>query len=297
MEWLNYHHLLYFWTVAREGSIARATKVLRLAPATVSAQLKLLETSLEQPLFERVGRRLVLTEVGQVVYRYADEIFSLGRELRETLNGRPSGRPIRLRVGIADAVPKLIAHRLLEPVVSFSEPVHLVCKEATPEQLLDDLMRHELDIILTNTPVTGASRVRAYNHPLGTSGVSFFATRAIAKRHANGFPRSLDAAPMLLPTENTTLRRAIDQYFDAQRIRPELVAEFDDSALMKVFGERGSGIFPGPSVIADDICARYRVAVVGSTTAIRERFYAITVERKIKHPAAAAITEAARIRG
>lgn len=296
MEWLNYHHLLYFWTVAREGSIARATKTLRLSPATISAQLKLLEGALDQTLFDRVGRKLVLTEAGQVVYRYADEIFSLGRELRETLAGRPAGRPLRLRVGVADAVPKLIAYRLLEPVLSVPEPVRLVCREATPEHLLAELMRHQLDVVLTDTPVTGASHLRAYNHPLGMCGVSFFASRALMKRHGKDFPSGLDGAPMLLPSETSTLRRALDQFFAAHRIRPNVIAEFDDSALMKVFGERGAGIFAGPSMIEDDIRARYGVVVIGRTNVIRERFYAVTVERKIKHPATAAITAAARVR-
>lgn len=296
MEWLNYHHLLYFWTVAKEGSIAKASKTLRLAPATISGQIRMLEEALDQELFSRTGRSLVLTDTGQVVYRYAEDIFSLGRELRETLKGRPAGRPVKLRVGVADVIPKLIAHRLLQPALAMPEPVHLVVREARADQLLAELSLHELDVVITDTPVTGAARVRAFNHPLGETGITFFATPNLAKRYRTGFPKSLERAPLLLPTETSTLRRALDHFFDATGVRPQIVAEFDDSALLKVFGEHGAGLFAGPTMIEKEIGEQYGVVPIGRTDVIRERFYAVTVERKIKHPAAVAIAEAARLR-
>lgn len=296
MEWLNYHHLLYFWTVAREGSVTRASQVLLLAQPTISGQLKSLEESLDQKLFERVGRNLVLTDVGRVVYRYADEIFGLGRELLDTVKGRGSGRPLSLTVGIADQVPKLVAHRLLEPVRRLPEPVTLVCHEDKPERLLASLALHELDIVFSDAPAGSATRVRAFSHLLGETAISFFATPDLAKKARRGFPRSLASLPVLLPTRNTSLRRSLDGFFESAGVRPHVVAEFEDSALQKVFGAAGDGCFPAPSVIAKEICRQYGVRVVGEATGVSERFYALSVERKIKHPAVLAITEAARAR-
>ncbi len=294
MDWLNYHHLLYFWMVAREGTISRAAKELRLAQPTISGQIRALERSLDQKLFTRVGRNLQLTETGQLVYRYADEIFTLGRELTETLKGRPSGRPLRLRVGVADVLPKLISRRLLAPALSMAEPVQLVVQEGKTEQLLAELSIHGLDMVLADAPIGGAARVKAYNHPLGECGLTFFAVEEIAARHRDQFPRSLDVAPVLLPTENTMLRRSIQHWLEDSDVRPRIVAEFEDSALMKVFGEQGAGIFPAPTVIEDDVRRHHNVEVVGRAPNIRERFYAITVERRIKHPAVQAISDAAK---
>ena len=246
MQWLNYHHLLYFWTVAREGSVVRAAETLSLTQPTVSGQIRALEIALGEKLFERAGRRLVLTDVGRTAFRYADEIFSLGREMLDTLNDRPTGRPLRLAVGIADVVPKLIVRRLLEPALNLPEAVQIVCREGKTDRLLAALSLHELDVVLADTPMGAGVSVRAFNHLLGESPVSIFAPRALAARYRKQFPASLDQAPMLLPTENTTVRRSIDQFFGAQGIRPRIVAEFEDSALLKAFGETGAGLFPRP---------------------------------------------------
>ncbi len=294
MEWLNYHHLLYFWTVARVGTIAQASKELRLAQSTISGQIHTLEATLGEKLFTRVGRNLVLTDIGHMVYRYADEIFSLGNELLDTLKGRPSGRPLRLHVGIADVLPKLITHRLLAPALALEEPVQIICKEDKTDRLLAELSIHGFDLVLADAPIAGSARVKAFNHLLGECGLTFFGTDKLARKYRRGFPASLDGAPMLLPTDNTLLRRSLDQWFEAEGIRPLVIAEFEDSALLKVFGSEGAGVFPAPTVVSDEICAHYGVSELGQSPAIRERFYAITVERRIKNPAVAAISEYAR---
>jgi LysR family transcriptional activator of nhaA len=295
VEWLNYHHLLYFWTVAREGSIARACERLHLAQPTISAQIRALEKSLGEPLFERSGRRLVLTEVGRLVYRYADEIFTLGRELRDTIKGRPvGGRPLRLRVGVADALPKQVAYRLLEPALRLDEPLQIICFEGKPDSLLADLALHALDIVLSDTPLGPGAKVRAFSHQLGECGVTVMGTPAVIQRLQGEFPASLNDAPMLLPTDNTTLRRSLEQWFDGLGLRPRIVAEFEDTALLKVFGQAGLGLFVIPSVVEAEVRQQYQVEVVGRTEAIRERFYAISIERKLKHPAVLAISEVAR---
>lgn len=294
MEWLNYHHLLYFWLVAREGSLAAASAELRLAPSTVSGQVRSLERSLGEKLFARSGRRLVLTETGRVVFRYAEEIFTLGRELRDALRGRPVGKPLTLVVGVADVVPKLVARRLLETALHGSEPVRLVCREDKPERLLAQLALHELDIVLSDGPVAPSVSVRAFSHLLGECGVVFFAKPKAAAGLRRRFPGSLDGAPVLLPAENTALRRSFDHWFASRGIRPKVVGEFEDSALLKVFGQTGLGVFAAPSVIAAEVQRQYEVRPIGRVEEIRERFYAISVERKLKHPAVIAISEAAR---
>ncbi len=293
-DWLNYHHLLYFWTVAREGSVARAAARLSLAQPTVSAQVRALEESLGEPLFTRTGRRLVLTDVGRVVLRYADEIFATGRELLDAVRGRPTGRPIRFAVGVADALPKMIAYRLLEPAWRLEEPVQVVCREDKPERLLALLSLHELDIVLSDAPVGAGVSVRAFSHPLGECGVSLFAAPALAERHRRRFPRSLDGAPFLLPAEGSMLRRSLEQWFEQLGVRPRIVAEFDDSALLKVVGQAGHGLFAAPSVIEREVSRQYRVRLVGRAPTVRERFYALTVERRLRNPAALAISNAAR---
>lgn len=294
MEWLNYHHLLYFWTVAREGSVARACEQLHLAQPTVSAQIRALEKSLGAKLFAREGRGLALTDTGRVVYRYADEIFSLGRELRDTLNGRPTGRALRLAVGVADVLPKLVAYRLLEPALRLSEPVRIVCTEGKPEDLLGEMARHKLDLVLSDAPVGPGAKVRAFNHQLGECGVSVLGTSALALAHGGAFPESLDGAPFLLPTENTALRRSLDHWFDARGVRPVVAGEFEDSALLKAFGHAGAGLFVVPEVVEAETCRQYQVEPLGRVEAVRTRFYAISVERRLKHPAVVAISEAAR---
>jgi LysR family transcriptional activator of nhaA len=294
MEWLNYHHLRYFWAAAREGSVTRASEKLNISQPTVSAQIRELEDALGEKLFARTGRSLVLTDMGRLVYRYADEIFSLGRELLESVRDRPTGRPVKLAVGIANSVPKLIAYRLLHPAFKLPEAVQLECLEDSPERLIGELAVHGLDLVISDAPVGANIKVRAYNHLLGECGVSVFGSEALAAAHKGPFPRSLDGAPWLLPSGDASLRRSLDQWFDGEGLRVRVAGEFADSALMKVFGEAGEGFFVGPTVIAKEIAKQYKVCVLGEMLGLKERFYAITVERRIKHPAVAAISEAAR---
>lgn len=298
MEWLNYHHLLYFWVVAREGSVTRASEQLYLSQPTISAQIRALEHSLGEKLFVKSGRHLVLTEIGRVVFRYAEEIFTLGRELTDTLKGhtsnRAQGRPVRFLVGIADVVPKLIAYRVLEPALRLVEPIHIVCREDKPERLLAELAVHELDLVLTDSPISPSVKIKAYNHLLGECSITIFAPAKISTNYKRNFPHSLQNAPFLLPTDNTASRRLLDQWFDSQDIRPSIIGEFEDSALLKVFGQTGMGLFSAPSVIEEEVKAQYGVHAIGRIDTVRERFYAISVERKLKHPAVVAISEAAR---
>lgn len=294
MEWLNYHHLLYFWAVAKEGSIARACEKLRLAQPTISGQLRLLEETLGEKLFAKQGRGLVMTDVGQVVYRYADEIFGLGRELQDVLKGRLRGRPMRLLVGISDLIPKLVAYRVLRPVLEMPDPVQIVCDEGAPEHLLAELAEHRVDVVLSDAPIPPTIPVKAYNHLLGTSTITVLAAPRLAARLRKNFPASLDGEPFLLPMPQSTLRRLLEQWFEAQNIRPRLVGEFKDQALMTIFGEAGAGAFAAPRAIENEIRERFRVAVVGRIDSIAERYYAISVERRLKHPAVVIISEAAR---
>jgi LysR family transcriptional activator of nhaA len=296
LEWLNYHHLLYFYTVVKEGSVSRAAQALRLAQPTLSGQIRKLEEAFDEKLFARAGRRLVPTEMGRVVYRYAEEIFSLGRELTDTLRGRPTGRPGRLAIGVADVVPKLITHRLLEIGLALPEPVQIVCHEGKPERLLADLSVHGYDLVITDSPMPPHVGVRAYNHLLGECGVAFLAAPALAARHRRGFPRSLDGAPVLLPTLNTTLRHSLDQWFTEIGVRPRVIAEFEDTALLKVFGQHGHGVFPVPDVLATAVRRQYGVREIGTADTVVARFYLISPERRVRHPAIAAILEAARER-
>lgn len=294
MEALNYHHLRYFWVVAREGGLVAAGKVLRLSHPTLSAQIHALEDQLGEKLFTKVGRKLALTETGRVVFRYAEEIFTLGHELVDTVQGRSTGQSLRLEVGIVDVVPKLVVRRLLQPALTLPEPVRLVCYEAPLEQLLAQLAQHELDVVLSDAPVPSGSSVRAYGHLLGETGVSFFGTKELVKTYKRGFPGSLSGAPLLLPLENLTLRRSLNQWFDRHDIKPRVVAEFEDTALLKVFGGDGVGLFPAPTVVEDEVVAQYGVQLLGRVAEVRERFHAITVERRLKHPAVVAISSAAR---
>jgi LysR family transcriptional activator of nhaA len=293
MEWINYHHLLYFWLVAREGSLARASSELRLAQSTVSKQIHQLENLLGHALFSKKGRRLVLTESGRVVFRYADEIFSLGREMLDTLRDRPVGKPKRITVGVADVVPKLVAEHVLSVVLNLEEPIRLTCREDKPERLLASLALHELDVILTDAPASPHVNVRAFNHLLGSSEIAFFGSQKLASKYRRNFPASLNGAPVLLPTENTVMRRSLEQWFESQDIRPVIVGEFEDSALLKVFGFRGVGLFPAASVISKEIESQYHVRSIGKISGVSERLYAVTVERRIKNPAVVAICSAA----
>ena len=294
MEHLNYHHLRVFWTVAREGGVTRASEKLHVSQPTVTTQVRALEQALGQKLFTRSGRRLVLTDLGRSAYRYADEMVGLGQELVDRMKGGSPGREIRLTVGIADVLPKLIAYRILEPALRLPETVRVEGIEDTPERLLAELAVFGLDVVLADAPVGPAVRVRAYNHLLGECAVSVFGAERLARGYRRGFPRSLDGAPFLLPRTHSALRLALDDWFEREGVRPHIVGEFDDSALMKALGQAGLGLFPAPSPIAGEVCRQYDVRSIGTARSVRQRFYAITVDRKIKHPAVIAICESAR---
>lgn len=294
MTKLNLKHLRYFWAVASHGTIARASELMHLTPQTISGQLRELEEQVGAKLFDKSGRNLVLTDTGRLVFSYADEIFRISGELEDVLNGRTPDSTLTLNVGIAMVVPKLLAYRVLEPVLAMEEQVRLVCHEAPLVDLLADLSVHKLDLVLADAPLSPALNIRAYNHPLGESGITFFARESDAHRYSQGFPRSLDGAPMLMPTGTSALRRSLELWFERQDIRPLVVAEFEDRALMKAFGEAAAGVFTSPTAVEADVLAKYGVKVVGRTDEVRERFFAISAERRIKHPAVATITDNAR---
>lgn len=291
----NYHHLHYFWSVAREGSILAASRKLHVSQPTISAQLRMLERSLGQPLFHRRGRRLELTETGHLALRYADEIFTLGRELTETLRGRPTDRPARFVVGVADAVPKLIAYHLLEPALRLPEGVELICREGKPDKLLADLAIHELDMVISDSPIGPNVSVRAFSHLLGESPLAVFGAPALSRKYGARFPACLTGAPMLLPAETCTIRRMLNQWMHSTGIIPRIVGQFEDSALMKAFGHAGAGLFFGPTAIAREIEQQYAVRRIGVIPSLRERFYAISVERRIRNPAVLAVSGSARV--
>jgi LysR family transcriptional activator of nhaA len=291
---LNYQHLLYFWSVVRTGSLTRACEELSLSAPTISAQLRTLEERLGEKLLTKSGRTLVPTEVGRLVYRYADEIFGLGRDLVDALEQRPTRRPLRLVAGIDDVLPKEIAHRLLEPALGLNQPVRLVCREGTLERLVADLAVHEVDIVLSDSPVTPSLNVRAYSHHLGTCEESWLATPALAKTLRRGFPKSLNGVPVLLPTDDTAIRRALDQWLDKNDVRPLIVGEFEDYALLREFARAGHGFAPVPTVLEAQFRRQYGFATVGHANGVQAQFYAISAERKIKNPAIAAVVEGAR---
>lgn len=295
LEDVNLNHLLYFWAVAREGGMNAACERLRVSQPTISMTLAKLERMLGVKLLERAGRGLRLTEAGETAFRYADEIFHTAGEMVEALRGtRREGKPRKLVVGVRDVLPKLLTYRLLEPVFHLPEPVEITCLERSIEDLLADLALFRLDVVLSDEPASPALRVRAYNHLLGECGISFFSASGMLMKTRAGFPHSLSDVPMLLPTSQTEIRRILDQWFERQAIRPKIVGQFEDSALMKEFGQAGVGIFPAPSALEAEISAQFGVQVVGRITSARLRYYAITVERKLKHPAVVAISEQAR---
>jgi LysR family transcriptional regulator, transcriptional activator of nhaA len=291
MERINYQHLYYFWTVAKQGSISAACEVLHLAQPTISGQLAVFEQSIGTKLLRKEGRKLVLTDTGRAVFHYADEIFALGRELTHILKGRSTERGLRLNVGVTDAMPKLIAYRLIEPLLRLPEPVQIHCYEDKTERLLAEIALHGIDMVLSDVPATPASGARVFNHFLGESEVAVFAAPALASRYRDDFPRSLNGAPFLLPTANTALRRLLDQWFDVNELSPTVQAEIEDSALLKTFGAAGVGLFFSPLAIANEIQRQYGTEMVGQIEGVSERFYAITAQRKLKHPSVAVILE------
>ena len=291
---LNYQHLLYFWSVVRTGSLTRACEELALSAPTISMQLRTLEERLGEKLLAKSGRALVPTEVGRMVFSYADEIFGLGQDLLEALDHRPTARPLRLVVGTDDVVPKEIAYRILKPTLALKRPVRIVCREGTLERLVAGLALHEVDVVLSDAPVTPSLNVRAYNHSLGTCEVLWMATPTLAKTLRRAFPKSLDGVPVLLPTDDTAIRRALDRWLAKQEVRPVMIGEFEDYALLRAFGQRGTGVLPVPSVLEKDFRRQYGLQHLGPVDGVVGRFYAVSIERKIRHPAVAAICESAR---
>jgi len=295
MEWLNYHHLLYFWSVAKHGSIVRASEELHLAHPTISGQIHRLEDVLGEKLFVRRGRNLALTEAGRVAFRYADEIFSLGREFVDTLKGRSTGRPLRLVVGVADVLAPSLVRRFLQPAFRLGQEVQVICRaDKSVEEFIAELALHRVDVVIADGPAGPGVAVRAFNHLLGECGTTFLAAARLAASARRRFPRSLGGRRFLMTKAPSAVRRTLEQWFDAQGIRPKIVAEFDDSALAKDFAQEGIGVFAVPTVIEAEVRRQYRVRLVGRAPAVRQQFYAISVERKIKHPAVAAVCETAR---
>lgn len=294
MRHLNYNHLLYFWTVAREGSITKASQVLHLTPQTISGQLKLLEESVGEPLFDRIGRGLKLSEAGHVVNQYADEIFSLGAELANRVQNKTASAPLTLNLGIVNSIPKLIAYRIIEPAIEMDGSIRSICHEGELEQLLGDLAIHNLDMVISDRPIPPGLNVKAYNHKLGSSSTSFFCPQKDVDQYASNFPQCLDAAPVLLPVESSPMRRQLGDWFAANKINPKIIAEFDDSALLKAFGAAGKGLFPAPTSISAEIEQMYHSVNIGTIKGVTDSYYAISPERKVRHPAVLKITEAAR---
>lgn len=321
MQFLNYHHLRYFWMVAREGSLAAAGKILRVSHPTLSAQIHALEEQMGQKLFAKVGRRLQLTDVGRMTYRYADEIFSIGDELVQAIAGRHSRHVKRLAVGIVDVVPKLVVQQLLQPALQLAEPVRLICYEDSFDKLLSELILGSLDVVISDSPIPNGSTTRAFHHLLGSTDVNIFGRPDLVKQHQGDFPQCLDGAPFLLPSDQSALRRDLQQWFAKNNVQPRIVGEFADSALLKVFAAQGAGFFAGPAVVADELCAYYGVEMLGpsaisdivlpgsgkrkrspvvsagqhgTSIGVKERFYLVSLDRKVTEPTVMAISQAAR---
>lgn len=294
MDRLNYSHLLYFWLVAREGGVSKAAERLGLAQPTLSGQVRTLESVLGERLFEKVGRRLQLTEMGRLVFRYADEIFSLGEELMDAVKRRPTGGPLRLTIGLADVITKPMAHRLILPMLKEPNPVRVVVREDSPEKLLAALVTNELDVLLLDSSPGPDTGVVAFSHRLGESGVTLVATPELAARYRRRFPKALNGAPFLLPGRTTGLRRGLEEWFDRHHIRPHVVGEFDDSALIAEFGHGGSGIFAVPSVVEHDIRRKHGVARVGNVNGVQRELFAVVLQKRFSHPAVVQFIERAR---
>lgn len=291
---LNYRQLHYFWVVAKTGSIVRACDQLNLTAQTISGQITLLEQSLGVDLFQRVGRQLELTEAGRLALPYAEQMFQIGNELEAVIRAQPDEQQILFRVGVADVVPKSIVYRLIAPTMELSEPVRITCREDKLERLLADLAIQRLDLVISDSPMPTHLDIKGYSQKLGECGISFFATTELFERYGQNFPFGMQGAPLLIPGQETVVRSRLMRWFAELKVQPRIIGEFDDSALMKAFGKSGSGIFVAPSVIADEVQAQYGVVLLGQTDAVTESFYAISVERKIKHPGIVAITEGAR---
>jgi LysR family transcriptional regulator, transcriptional activator of nhaA len=295
MEWLNYHHLRYFWTVAKEGSLARAAAKLHVSQPSISEQIRELESAFGEKLFRREGRNNKLTDAGRVVFGYAEEIFALGRELMNAVKQRPGTRTLRLYVGVADSFPKLVTNEILKPVFAMPQAAHVICREGKMEDLLAQLAAHRLDIVLADEPASSSTNFKTYTHSLGETGTTFCAEKKMAAKLKRHFPKSLNDAPALLPTENTSLRRALETWFREQRLQPLIVAEFEDLALMKLMAAEGRGFIALPSVAVADAAGNYGFQPIGQAKKCRVQFHAITAERRIAHPAVALITSQVRV--
>ena len=289
MEWLNYHHLRYFWTVAREGSLARAAAVLNVSQPSISGQIRELEAAVGQPLFRRQGRNNILTETGQLVQRYADDIFLLGGELLNELAAGPAARALRVRVGLTDSFPRLVANEILRPLFLPEQPVHLVCRDGKPEELLTQLAAHRLDVVLAEEAPPGNASLRVFDHPLGSAPCLFAAADKLARRLRPGFPSSLTDAPALFPAESSPMRRVVETWCKVHSLRPQVVAEFDDPALMKVMAAEERGFLVLPATAAASALRRYGLHVFGTAEDCRVLFHAYTAERRTSHPAVAAL--------
>jgi LysR family transcriptional regulator, transcriptional activator of nhaA len=294
MRWLNYQHFFYFWRVAKKGSVTEACRELRLAQPTISAQLKVFEETLGEKLFIREGRNLKLTDIGKLAFRYAEDIFSTCNEFLDVIDGKNPSAPVELKIGISDVVPKVIAYRVIEPAFSGSTNNTVSCYEDRTERLLAELAILEVDLVISDAPVPPSVRVKAYNHFLGECGVSFLAQASLARQYRKNFPQSLSGAPVLLPTREAAVRREIDQWFDVIGVTPRYVGEFQDSALMKIVAREGRGIVPVPSVVESEIKREFHLELVAETEAIKERFYLISVEKRLKNPLVKAIVERAQ---
>jgi LysR family transcriptional activator of nhaA len=292
-RWLNYNHLFYFWIVAREGSMMRAAEQLMVSQPTISCQIRELEEMFGKRLFDRTGRGLALTDAGRVVFNYAREIFTLGQELLNTME-HDQAQPLRMTVGIVDVIPKTVVRLLLAPALRLEQPVRLICREDKADRLLLDLAARRVDIVLSDAPIGNAVEVQGFNHLLGECGVTFFASPALAAKVRRKFPQSLNGAPMLLPSDTTTMRRSLNTWFTARKISPLVVGEFDDGATLAAFGRSELGVFPVPSIVEDEVREELRVAVVGRADTVRERYYAIATDAKLQHPAVIAVCDAAR---
>jgi LysR family transcriptional regulator, transcriptional activator of nhaA len=290
MEFLNYHHLHYFWMVAKEGGLRKAAEKLHVSQPAISAQIAALEEALGEKLFQRSGHRhLTLTDTGQEILKYADEIFSLGQDLVSAVKRRPTLRPLRLHLGVADALPKLVTYRIIEPVFHLPQAVQVACWETSVSDMLVDLVAHRLDMVLTDQPVSSAVPGKVFNHFLEESGIVFCAERRLAAKLRNGFPRSLDGAPALLPMSNSGLRRSLEKWFHDVGVHPRVVGELEDPALVRTLAWHGLGFMAVPALIAEESVTQLRLHTIGKTDDCRQQFYAITAERKRSHPAVQAI--------
>ncbi|HAP26823.1 MAG TPA: transcriptional activator NhaR [Achromobacter sp.] len=294
MVTLNYKHLRYFWTVAKAGSIARAAQQLQRTPQSISGQIQELESTLGTELFRRAGRGLELTDVGRHALLYADRIFTMGDELLDDLRERPARRALEFKVGVAEGMPKAMVYRMIEPALQLDQDVRLICREGRLPFLLADLAVHRFDMVIADRPMPNNLNVRGFSHLLGECGLTFFGSPSLLDSLAGTFPALLDQAPFLLPGEDAAIRPRLLQWFDEHDIRPRIVGEFDDSALMNSFGQTGTGVLVAPTATAAYLCKQYRVRAIGHAAAVKEQFYAITTDQRLEHPAVVALSRAAR---